>query len=235
MRIDLHVHTIYSDGIITPEMATRLIKRRGLDGIAITDHNTTKGWGRAVAEGKKLGIEVVHGEEIKIKEKGWKIGEILCLFTNEEIGGPRQIYEVQEIIDEVKRQDGFVIIPHPFDYWIIRNGLSSKTKLLDLFEKGQLKIDGIEVLNSKSVFIGNSKSAHYAKRTKLLSVAGSDAHCPPEVGLCYTQAKASSLEEFRHVLKQKKVTCHGKSQSFLRKIANSIYESAWRIPSQWQR
>ena len=44
MRIDLHVHTTASDGTFTPSEAVALAREKGLDAIAITDHDTMEGW-----------------------------------------------------------------------------------------------------------------------------------------------------------------------------------------------
>ena len=62
--IDLHAHTIYSDGSVSPEELVRAATRAGARAIAITDHDTVDGLaeGRAVAE--RLGIEFVNGIEI---------------------------------------------------------------------------------------------------------------------------------------------------------------------------
>ncbi|MCW3133792.1 MAG: PHP domain-containing protein [Methanophagales archaeon] len=43
MKYDLHIHSKYSsDGIIEPEKIIKIALKRGLDGIAITDHSTIK-------------------------------------------------------------------------------------------------------------------------------------------------------------------------------------------------
>jgi len=66
-RIDLHVHTTGSDGTTTPEETVRLAVQRGLTSIAITDHDTTLAVEPAMAEGKRLGLEVIPGIEISTK------------------------------------------------------------------------------------------------------------------------------------------------------------------------
>ena len=48
MKFDLHVHTTFSDGLLTPEEVVDLAVQEGLDGVAITDHDTTKGIDRAI-------------------------------------------------------------------------------------------------------------------------------------------------------------------------------------------
>ncbi|WP_077367570.1 PHP domain-containing protein [Anaerosalibacter sp. Marseille-P3206] len=48
MKLDLHTHTTFSDGFFTPEEIVDLAVKKGLDGIAITDHDTTKGIDSAI-------------------------------------------------------------------------------------------------------------------------------------------------------------------------------------------
>jgi 3',5'-nucleoside bisphosphate phosphatase len=63
-RIDLHIHSTASDGVLSPTEVVRLAKERGLTTIALTDHDTTTGWDEALAAGHELGIEVLGGFEI---------------------------------------------------------------------------------------------------------------------------------------------------------------------------
>lgn len=62
--VDLHTHTTYSDGKLSPQELLQAAKAAGLSALALTDHDTTDGLPEAVAEGAKLGIRVVAGVEI---------------------------------------------------------------------------------------------------------------------------------------------------------------------------
>lgn len=62
--IDLHVHSTFSDGTMTPTELVRYAKKKGLKAIAITDHDTVNGIEEALIEGQKLGVEIVPGVEI---------------------------------------------------------------------------------------------------------------------------------------------------------------------------
>jgi len=66
-RIDLHTHSNYSDGSLSPEQLVRLAKERGLRAIALTDHDTVAGVEEALASGEEMGVEVVPGVEISAK------------------------------------------------------------------------------------------------------------------------------------------------------------------------
>ncbi|OQY02431.1 MAG: phosphatase [Desulfobacteraceae bacterium 4572_130] len=64
---DLHNHTIFSDGELSPEKMVIKAKNIGLKAIAITDHDTINGLKEAVEAGKKHNIKVVPGVEISIR------------------------------------------------------------------------------------------------------------------------------------------------------------------------
>jgi 3',5'-nucleoside bisphosphate phosphatase len=65
-RCDLHMHTVHSDGTVTPTELVRLAKKAKLSCIALTDHDTLSGIEEAQAEGAKLGIEVISGVEVSV-------------------------------------------------------------------------------------------------------------------------------------------------------------------------
>jgi predicted metal-dependent phosphoesterase TrpH len=62
--IDLHSHTIHSDGSATPSELIELAKRNGADAVAITDHDTVAGLEEGRADAARLGIEFVNGIEL---------------------------------------------------------------------------------------------------------------------------------------------------------------------------
>jgi 3',5'-nucleoside bisphosphate phosphatase len=64
MRSDFHLHTTMSDGRVTPEALVFKACARGLDVLAITDHDTTAGVAAAQAEGDELGVRVLSGVEL---------------------------------------------------------------------------------------------------------------------------------------------------------------------------
>lgn len=63
-RADLHNHTTASDGTLSPREQVKWAASQGLAAVAITDHDTIKGWDEAIAAGRELGIEVVPGCEL---------------------------------------------------------------------------------------------------------------------------------------------------------------------------
>ena len=61
--IDLHAHTTASDGALSPEELVRLAKKCGVSVLAVTDHDTLASIASAMAEGARLGVEIVPGVE----------------------------------------------------------------------------------------------------------------------------------------------------------------------------
>lgn len=66
MRVDLHTHSTASDGTDNPADLPRLVKQAGLDGFALTDHDTTAGLASAAASAKAAGIFFVPGIELSV-------------------------------------------------------------------------------------------------------------------------------------------------------------------------
>jgi 3',5'-nucleoside bisphosphate phosphatase len=65
--IDLHSHTVYSDGTKKPYELVQLAKELGLRAIAVTDHDTVAGIQEAMEAGAKIGVEVIPGTELSIE------------------------------------------------------------------------------------------------------------------------------------------------------------------------
>ena len=96
-RWDLHVHSHWSDGSDSPEQLAAWARRQGLEGIALTDHDTLAGVPEMERAGRAQGLQVLAGIEIScqepesgrqlhllgygIPEKGWEQVEAFCYPT----------------------------------------------------------------------------------------------------------------------------------------------------------
>ncbi len=69
-RVDLHLHSFYSDGVLSPEQLVAAAEKAGLCAISLTDHDTVGGIGEAVQHGDTLGVEVIPGVELSTTERG---------------------------------------------------------------------------------------------------------------------------------------------------------------------
>lgn len=70
MRIDLHTHSDASDGTESPAQVVLAAADAGLDVIALTDHDTTRGWEQAAATAHEAGIALVRGVELSCRSRG---------------------------------------------------------------------------------------------------------------------------------------------------------------------
>lgn len=200
MKIDLHCHSYYSnDAVSSPEKLLESALKKGLDGIALTDHDTIVGWKAATTAAKKMGALLIFGEEIKTKRNGKTIGDILGLFLKKEI----KSREPFEVIKEIKTQGGIVIIPHPFHF---------PENFRDNLEKYAELIDGVEVFNARMPFyFPNKKALKFAEKYNLAMTASSDAHYWREAGDGYTIAEGvKNLEEFKEAIFKKRIKIGGK-------------------------
>ena len=80
-RCDFHTHTTASDGSFTPEELVRYAKEKQTAVLAVTDHDTIGGLARALAEGKRIGQQVIPGIEITTRLEGCEI-HLIGLFVD---------------------------------------------------------------------------------------------------------------------------------------------------------
>ncbi len=74
MMIDLHTHSTASDGTSSPRELIREAAEKGIEALALTDHDTTQGLPEAIAAGKEFGVEVIPGCELSVESPegaGW--------------------------------------------------------------------------------------------------------------------------------------------------------------------
>jgi len=192
MKYDLHIHTKYSPcSNLKPHILLKTAIKKGLNGIAVTDHNTIKGALAVKKLNKNKDFEVIVGEEIKTNK-----GEILAYYLNKEI----KPGNFEEVLENIKQQNALAVIAHPFTVGICRR----KTKIA--FKKIKNKIDAIETFNARNIFnYSNKKAQSLAKKLNLAQTAGSDAHFAFEIGKAFTIFDSS----LRIALKNKKTEIQG--------------------------
>ena len=64
MKIDLHSHSYFSDGVLSPEDLVQRAVDEGLDALALTDHDTLEGLQRANIAAKKVSLTLIDGVEV---------------------------------------------------------------------------------------------------------------------------------------------------------------------------
>jgi len=182
MLFDLHIHSEYSyDSISKIDDILKVAKKRGLSGIAITDHEEFSGSLEACAKAKCWDLLVIPGMEIATE-----YGDIIGLFLQQQITSRMFL----DVVHEIKKQSGIVVLPHPF----------KRTK--NIVDTVFQHIDLIEVFNARSVSISNKfcnpRAYDLALKINLPMIAGSDAHFLFEIGRgCIDLNNVSSIEQVR--------------------------------------
>ena len=167
LNFEYHCHTNASkDSLTEPADLIRAARRRGLDRVVVTDHNSIAGAKAAQALDPEL---VIVGEEIMTTK-----GEILAAFVREEIPAGLTPLETIQIL---KEQGAFISVSHPFDEW--RKGGWKEADLLEIIPF----VDAIEVFNSRCMDPNfNHRARAFAEKHHLAGTVGSDAHGVIELG-----------------------------------------------------
>lgn len=171
MFIDLHMHEKrYSlDSTLALEEIVEIAKKRGLDAICITDHDSMGLREYAEEYSKKTGFPIFVGIEYFSLQ-----GDILAFGIDHY---PEDRISAQEFIDDVHEQGGVVVSAHPFRH--NRRGLEGYLDIL----KG---VDAIEILNGSTLPDAAMVAVQYARKYGFAITGGSDCHYPDKVGICAT-------------------------------------------------
>ena len=178
LNIDLHTHSFFSgDGISSPEDLIAAARAKGLNGIAITDHNTCDAVNYLLEKGlmRLDGLPVddfliLPGVEVTTAD-----GHLLCIGAELPYLKGKPAREVCDIIHE---RGGLAIPPHPYD--LFRAGIRFSTL-------ETLPVDAIEVFNAATTLRRYNRYAFkYAQIRGLPMTAASDAHHAAAVGTAYT-------------------------------------------------
>jgi len=191
-RYDLHVHTAYSScSRLKPEIILKQYLKLGYSGIAITDHNSTRGADAVKKLNKSSNFEVIKAEEIMTD-----FGEVIAYYLSNTVK-PGHFYDV---IDQIKEQGAIVSIAHPYRSvpW-----LNFKRKVSDV----RKHIDAVETFNSRMLPGNNYFAKKTARALNLAQTGGSDAHILADIGKGYTEFDDSL--SLREALKKKKTVTGG--------------------------
>jgi len=193
LKFDLHIHSEYSsDSFVPIKKILKFSKKIGLSGIAITDHNTIKG-GLEAKKLNKSDLVIIIGSEITLNNGG----ELLGLFLQREI----KRGSFFEVYDQIKEQDGLIVLPHPFRH--LKKNIDKLTKN----ELSHIKIiEGINAFNSPSE---NNQAIQYAEKNSLTIIGGSDSHHYSTIGAAYTVF--SDIDDLKKQILEGKISYGGKS------------------------
>ena len=189
--IDTHVHTCFSpDSVADPALMLVTAARRGLAGIAVTDHNTLDGARRAqrraaeLKERHKLPADffVIEGEEV-----GSRDGHIIALFLHQTV--PADL-SAADTIDQIHAQGGLAVAAHP----MLPSGVGQRA--------ATLPFDAVETVNMAETLHfavasgrANRKRAQFYAGLKGPCLGVSDAHDPSVLGMAYTLIPGDRVDE----------------------------------------
>jgi len=186
IRVDLHVHTIFSpDSSIPPKtLVETLLAHPFIKAVAVTDHNTVRGYFKV----RELAatypdLLIIPGVEVSTVE-----GDVILLGVAEV---PPQPWTVENVIDFAHSRGGLVVAAHPYRAY----GLGDSAK--------KYSIDAVEVLNGGCPRQLNMLAEELAKAMGLPGVGGSDAHRVDELWTVYTEIQASTdLDDVLRAIKR---------------------------------
>ena len=186
LRVDLHLHTAFSgDSSISPRLlVNQLHSHPSIKAVAITDHNTLKGYFRV----QKLAsiyedLTILPGVEVSTEK-----GDLIILGVEET---PKIPTTSSSTVDFAKACGAVIIIPHPY----------RSMGIGDLAMK--LEADAVEVLNPTATKRENAMAYDLARIRNLPGVAGTDAHSPTEMWTVYTEIKAQpSIEDILKAIRK---------------------------------
>ncbi|AUV82530.1 histidinol-phosphatase [Salinigranum rubrum] len=180
-RYDLQVHTDASPCSDTaPRAVVTAAVEAGLDGIAITDHDTVEN--TAVVERlAPASFNVISGVEVTTTQ-----GHLLAL----DVEAPPPQTTPVEVIEWIHDHGGVAVLSHPFD--------TLRQYYTENLQEIATLVDAVEGINSRCVFPQfNRRAQSFAVAHSLPITGGSDAHFPREVGRAYTKCEGDLIDSIR--------------------------------------
>lgn len=168
--IDFHVHTKYSfDSIMPPKLVIELARRRGLDGVAIVDHDTIAGALATIEANRYSDFTVIPGIEIKSD-----LGDVIALYVHRDV----RSRAFADVIAEIHEQGGLAYVPHPVrTFGPNLPQIHARHPQVDLWELYNGRYEGRDFCEAQNVFRALGIEG---------ALCGSDAHNPWEIGALRT-------------------------------------------------
>ena len=202
--IDPHVHSFFSaDAANDPRDLIDAARRRGLNGLVITDHDSCRAYAYCVEKGlaRRDGLPVADFLVVPGVEVSSADGHILCIGASlpPMIGAPAEI-----VCAAIRDAGGEPVPAHPFDNW--RSGLGAAR--LDALDLRAIEVFNAAVSSRKF----NDRALAYAEAHSLAGTAGSDAHHASAVGVSRTLFDLPTLNvaEIVAALREGRVTAEGR-------------------------
>ncbi|MCA1808902.1 MAG: PHP domain-containing protein [Lentisphaerae bacterium] len=190
VKIDLHCHSVFSDGALTPHQVARHCAGQGVRFAALTDHNTTDGLDafesgcerHAIGFISGLELSAIHGyREIHLlcygfDRKDSELTRVLAALKgsralNNSVYAAGDMKTSRKIIETIHQAGGIVLLAHP---WATEPDSAKLENLVK--ELRALGLDGIEVWNTEATPEQQEFLRALAAREKCVSSGGTDHH-----------------------------------------------------------
>lgn len=180
LKCDFHIHTVFSDGNVWPNIRVEEALKDSIDAISLTEHleyqphladiphpDRNRSFAIATQAAKAFNLLVVHGAEIT---RSMPPGHVNAIYIQD--ANKLQIKDSLEVFREVQRQGGFTFWNHP--NWVAQryNGIASLTDFHRLLIKENL-LHGIEVVNDLTY---SDEALQIALDNNLTIMGTSDIH-----------------------------------------------------------
>ena len=180
LTCDLHMHSVFSDGAVWPDIRVREAQRDGLDCIAITEHleyqphkadiphpDRNRAYDIALQVAGQSGLIVIPGSEIT---RALPHGHANSIFISD--ANPLVVDDANDAYAEAHRQGGFTFMNHPNWGSQRKDGIARlEPTNIELINKGQ--ISGIEVVNDLTY---SDEALEIALKYDLTIIGTSDIH-----------------------------------------------------------
>lgn len=175
---DFHVHTIMSDGWLTPEERVLWYMEQGISGAVFSDHDNLRGAliAQEFVERNNLDFIVFIGEEWTDHENDihmnyFGLEEEIVPLESYAIDGPKAM-NASDLITYVKSNGGYIIVNH-YNYEPNNGGYGVPYTLTQLYNWG---VDGFEIVNGGSYHGKYEQIRQFCLANNLICIGGSDIH-----------------------------------------------------------
>ena len=184
-RLELHNHTVESDGSLTCQELTEYLAADHVDAFAITDHNTTSGQKKIeqLLEEKHYPISLIRGMEYTTY-----FGHILCLNLSKYVPWNSIDQHRPELLFEAAREKGALVgIAHPFSY----GDPFARGCRFEMTVSDYSKVDFIEIFNNpESLHEVNERGTNLWMSLifsgyQITATSGMDLHNRAKLAGCY--------------------------------------------------
>lgn len=220
-RLDLHVHSTYSpDGRSSIDEHVARLATLGLDGLALTDHNTTAGHPRLrELQRERPELLLLPGVEVSTAE-----GHLLVYGVED---APPERRPVDETIDWCRSHGGVAVLAHPFRW---AHGVGREVTV-------RARVPAIETTNGHDGRRADARAAAVAAQRSLGSTGGSDAHTALDLDRATTRFPegATAVDDLLQALARGRTVATGRSATTAERIPLAVRSFALRLGRGFRR